>query len=470
MVDRNKELGRNTIILGIGQLFPKLFSLLLLPFLTAYLTTEEYGNYDLILSIASLLIPVVTLQIQQAVFRYLLSTTQNHERKEYVTGAVIYILASSCICYPVVFVCLELYGINTLNSLVICLLFWSEAVYILFGQIVRGLGFNAKYSLSVVVYSLANLGFSVLMLVVLHLGLFGVIISLMLGYICANIFMLFSSGLLKYFDLRCFKKPYLKRLLQFSAPIVPSSIALWIVNLSDRLIIIHFLGSAANGIYAVANKIPSLYSTAYSVFNLAWTETATRVSDDGNPAEYYSKLFRVLFKFLIGMMLFLIAATPLVFKFLVKGDYGSAIYQVPFLYFGIFFNSLVNFYSGIYIALKRTKQVGYSSVLGAALNAIINLILINKIGLYAASISTAVSFFIIVVYRAFDLNKVIKIKYSFKEIFWGIMCFAIASLCLHVNNIPMIIACWCIGVAYNLTQNLDFVKKLLATVLYHRSK
>ena len=44
MVDRNKELGRNTIILGIGQLFPKLFSLLLLPFLTAYLTTEEYDS------------------------------------------------------------------------------------------------------------------------------------------------------------------------------------------------------------------------------------------------------------------------------------------------------------------------------------------------------------------------------------------------------------------------------------------
>ena len=44
-------------------------------------------------------------------------------------------------------------------------------------------------------------------------------------------------------------------------------------------------------INAVANKIPSLYSTAYGIFNLAWTETASKVSDDGNPAEYYTKLF-----------------------------------------------------------------------------------------------------------------------------------------------------------------------------------
>lgn len=51
-------------------------------------------------------------------------------------------------------------------------------------------------------------------------------------------------------------------------PIVPSSIALWVVNLSDRLIIINFMGAAANGIYAVANKIPSLYSAAYGI--LIW--------------------------------------------------------------------------------------------------------------------------------------------------------------------------------------------------------
>ena len=108
---------------------------------------------------------------------------------------------------------------------------------------------------------------------------------------------------------------------------VPSSIALWVVNLSDRLIIIHFMGAAANGIYAVANKIPSLYSTAYGIFNLAWTETASKVSDDGNPAEYYTKLFSGLFKFLIGVMLALIAVTPIIFSVLVKGDYGAAFFK-----------------------------------------------------------------------------------------------------------------------------------------------
>lgn len=355
---------------------------------------------------------------------------------------------------------LRLLHIGTLNAIIICILFWSEALYTLFGQIVRGLGFNVKYSISVVVYAVVNLAFTIFMLAVLHLGLLGAIISLMFGYLSADIYMVFASGMLRFFKVSTFKFVFLRELLKFSIPIVPSSIALWVVNLSDRLIIIHFMGAAANGIYAVANKIPSLYGTAYNIFNLAWIETASRVSDDGNPAEYYSRSFSGLFRFLIGVMLALIAVTPLIFILLVKGNYREAFNQVPILFYGTFFNSIVNFYSGIYIALKRTKQVGYSSIIGAVLNAIINILLISKIGLYAASISTTLSFGIIAFYRAVDLGRVITIKYNFKEIAFGMLAFFISSICLVTNKRSLIMICWIIAIIYNTSQNVGMLRNI----------
>ena len=139
MVDRNKELAINTVILGIGQLIPKFLAIVLLPLLTSYLTTEEYGNYDLILSIASLLIPVVTMQIQQAVFRYLLASKSDENKTLYVTGSLVYIGISSVVCYPIVYLILRLFKIDSLSAVLICLLFLSEALYSLLGQIVRGL-------------------------------------------------------------------------------------------------------------------------------------------------------------------------------------------------------------------------------------------------------------------------------------------------------------------------------------------
>lgn len=465
MVDRNKELAINTVILGIGQLIPKFLAVLLLPLLTSYLTTDEYGNYDLILSIASLLIPIVTMQIQQAVFRYLLASRSTEDKTLYVTSSLVYIGGSSIICYPVVYLILRLLGIDSLSALLICVLFLSEALYSLLGQIVRGLGHNVQYSISVVVYSAVNLATTAIMLIGFHLGLQGVIVSLTIGYLCADTYMVLASKMISYFKMEKFSTVSLKELLGFSMPIVPSSIALWVVNLSDRLIIIQFMGAAANGIYAVANKIPSLYSTAYGIFNLAWTETASKVSDDGNPAEYYTKLFSGLFRFLVGVMLALIAITPIIFKVLIKGNYGDAFFQVPILYFGIFFNSLVNFYSGIYIALKRTKQVGYSSVAGAIINAAINILLIGKIGLYAASISTAISFLVIAVYRAIDLDKVIKIEYNRKEILLGMLAFIFSAICLNENSLWTIALCWCFALVYNISQNLSVIKKIAYKML-----
>ena len=82
MVNRNKELAVNTLILGIGQLIPKFLTLIILPILTTYLQEEEFGVYDLILSFASFLIPVITLQIQQAVFRFILTEEEFKKKNE----------------------------------------------------------------------------------------------------------------------------------------------------------------------------------------------------------------------------------------------------------------------------------------------------------------------------------------------------------------------------------------------------
>lgn len=462
---RNKELAKNTIILGFGQIVPKFLAMIVLPILTTYLSTDAYGTYDLITSIAGLLIPLMTVQIQQAVFRFLLAKNADFSREEYISTAVTFIVLSSLIMIPIVFAVLSIgFQVTAYYSVLVCALYIAEAFYQLFGQTVRGLGSNIKFSVGVILFAVSNMFSTIVFVAVLKMGLNGVILSLTIGYLCADIYMLVSSRMIRLIHTRNINMVTFKRLISFSAPIVPSSIALWVVNLSDRLIVIHFLGTGANGIYAVANKIPTLYNTAYHVFNLAWTETASRVKDEGEPTEYYSNLFRGLYNFLIGMMLLLVPLTPLLFLIFVKGEYSVAFYQVPILYFGVFFNSFVNFYSGIYIALKRTTRVGISSAVGAVLNIIINLTMINTFGLYAASVSTALSFMIIAVYRAYDLNKVIKIKYHFSEILLGFFLFVLSSVLIYFNNAIVLAIGFGIALVYNYRFNKILVIKLLSKV------
>ena len=463
MKERNKDLIANTAILSIGQLVPKAISLIVLPLLTSYLSTTQYGTYDLILSVASLLLPIASMQIQQAVYRYLLTAKTYEEKESYIGASLIYIITSSFAIFGIVVIALMMMGYSTSYALSISLLYFFEALYNLLGQITRGLGYNLKYSLGIIVYSVINCLALIILLCGLKFALFGVIISLALAYFASDLYMILSTKLYKYINFASIKKYILIKLLKFSAPIVPSAISLWVVNLSDRLLIVHFLGTAANGIYSVANKIPVFYSTAYNIFNLAWTETATKVSEDEDASNYYSSMFNKLYKFLIGIMLALLAVTPTLFSILVNKSYDTAFYQVPILYFGIFFNSIVNFYSGIYIALKFTRTVGYSSLCGAIINLIINFVLIEHIGLYAASISTAVSYLIIVLYRAFDLRKKIDLNYDLNQIIIGFILFVFSAIGCYTRTIIGIIVCIIIAVIYNLIFN-EILKDLFKII------
>lgn len=467
-MNRNKELIKNTFILGFGQLAPKIMAIITLPILTAYLTKIEYGTYDLSLSLISFLIPIITLQIQQAVLRYLFSVTETKDRTTYVTNSVFFIAVTSLIGIPVILLILTIFKMDNFNKITICSWLFLETVYILFGQILRGLGLTIKYSFSAVLYAVTNLFFVVLFVLIFKWGFSGLIFSLLLSYILSILYMIITAKIYKFIKPQAISKNVIAQLISFSIPIVPSSISLWIVNLSDRIVITQFLGMSDNGIYSVANKIPNLYNTANNIFNLSWTETAAKVNDDGESTTYYGKLFHTLYNFLVGLMLVLIALTPFIFNILINEQFESAYYQIPILYFGVFFSSFVSFYSGIYLALKRTKQVAYSSILGAIINLAINLCLIKYIGLYAASISTAISFLVIALYRAIDLKKFIKMDYNLKNILIGFAAFIVSAILCYQRNVLSILLCTALAVIYNLTANkiiihtiINYMKKII---------
>ena len=90
-MNKNKVLAQNTIILGIGQFIPKIIAMITLPILTRAFSTDEYGIYDLIISFSSLAIPVITLLIQQAVFRFLINEKDEKICKSYITNSIIFI-------------------------------------------------------------------------------------------------------------------------------------------------------------------------------------------------------------------------------------------------------------------------------------------------------------------------------------------------------------------------------------------
>lgn len=413
-MSRESKLVKNTIVLSIGTFLPKLASFVTIPILTGFLTKEEYGTYDLILVLVSLLLPAASLQIQTAAFRFLIDERDNEKSiKKIVTNIFVFIIPSSVTALLIVFWFLP--G-DIIIRLLVCLYLLLDMLVNAARQVARGLNKNMAFSVNSIINSFGIMIFAVVFVWALNWGLLGAVLSLVLSTAIALIDILFRSLLYKYIDLKTIAWKEIKKMIAYSWPMVPNSMSMWVMQVSDRFVISTFMGLAANAVYSVANKIPSLLSIAQSTFTMAWQENASIVSKDEDADAYYESMFHTMFDLMAGALGLLICATPLLFVLLIRGDYSESYHQMPILFIGMFFSSMCSYLGGIYVAYKDTKSVGITTTAAAVCNLVVDLALIHFIGIYAASISTLVSFLLLFVFRMINVRKLVKIKYHIRHI------------------------------------------------------
>ncbi len=464
MINRKRELVKNTLILTIGKFLPKLISILIIPIITAKLTKVEYGTYDLISTIVALLLPIATLQLPSAAFRFLVDYRGNENKtKTVISNIVIATFSISLLVCIIMFFVLS--KLSFITRVLICSYFLLDIIYYVSSQICRGLSYNKYYSISSVLFSIINLFSIYLTLNINSYGLNGVLISLCLAYFIATIFIVIKIHLIKYIDVKLLNKKNCVEFVKYSWPMIPNNLSAWVLNVSDRLVINHFLGIEKTAVYAVANKIPNILSIFQEVFNLAWQENASLTVKDKDVDIYYSNMFSIIFNFMIGGTALLIGFTPLIFKILIKGDYFAAYKEMPILIFAMLFCCLSSFLGGIYIAHKKTKELGISTLIVSIINLSIDLLLVKHIGITTGSISTLVAYMLLYIYRLININKFQKIKVNIKkQIIYFIIVILMLAVCT-INNFKLNLANMMISIAFSIIVNFEFLRKLMTILL-----
>lgn len=467
---RRNSLAKNTIILAIGVFFPKLAVFITLPILTGCLTKVEYGTYDLILTLVSLLLPAATLQIQTAAFRFLIEMRgKNKEIKSIVTTIYLFILPTSLIVLTVLYFILA--NQSVVLRVEICAYFMLDIICGTTRQVTRGFGKNSEFAASAFVSAVVQIAGVGILVGILQRGLEGALLALCAGEFFAFSFLTFKIKLWNYFDRKLASKDQLKSLLSYSWPMVPNSLSMWVMRVSDRFVITAVMGVAANAVYAVAYKIPSILNLAQSTFNMAWQESASLATKDADADTFYSNTFRQVYDLSAGFLSFLIGITPVLFTILIRGDYAEAYNQILVLYLAVFLFVLSTFWGGLYVAYRRTKSVGVTAVLAAIINFVVDIALIKWIGLYAASGSTLVSYLFLCVFRFFDTKKFLNIHYDFKHIL-GVLLIVIVQcvMCAQRKTVLDMIS-FAVGVslciALNRTLIVSYWKKFFRAIKTH---
>ncbi len=445
---REKELVKNTVVLALGRFLPKIVALVTLPIVTAQLSKSEYGNYDLILTLGMLLLPIATLQIQSAAFRYLIDCRNNKEESSKIITNIFSLTFSVSLLVVLGFLII-MQEIEFPLRVAIVFYFLADITYNTISQVTRGLGHNKIYSISASVLSVVN-GIGVVLLVqVIKLRLFGVMLALALANIAAILYIASQIKIWEYINVSLLDKNKTKNMIGYSWPMIPNNLSTWVLKLSDRLVITYFLGVESNAEYAVANKIPNLLSIAQSVFVMAWQENASVAIDDDDVETYYTNMFDRIFSLMVGFTGLLIAGTPVMFMILIRGDYDNAYIQMPILILGMFFYCMSAFQGGIYIAHKETKSVGLTTVFAAVVNIIVDLCLVNVIGITAGSLSSLIAYLTLYLYRMHDVKRIQSIRYNMKKQIAYLLCMIVM---LYLCSLRMFV--------------IDVINVLLAIALF----
>ena len=408
-MSKGKDLAKNTAIVSIGKICTQLNTFFLLPVYTAVLSNEEYGVVDLLNTLTSLLLPIATLQIEQGIFRYLLDCRENKEKQTtLITTVSKFILVQSAICI-LIFLCASPFIHNEYKYFLMANLLMGILSSISL-QICRGLGDNKTYAVGSFITGALTVILNVIFIVAFKWGAYGMLIATAISNLLCAIYVFVKKKIYKYIDIKQNDKKLLKDIIKYSVPLIPNMISWWIVSASDRTIISAVIGVAQNGIYSAANKFSGIFSTLYSVFNLTWTESASININSEDRDEFFSKIFDFIVRFFGSLCLGTIAVMPFVFGILVNEKFAESYYQIPILILGSVFNILVSFLGSVYVAKKLTKEIAKTSIIAAIKNIVVNIALINQIGLYAASISTVIAYFAMFIYRWIDVKKYVSIK------------------------------------------------------------
>lgn len=468
MEKTTKKLLDGAIIYFIGNALTQLMSLMLLRFVTGHIASEDYGYYNLVVTVSNLVIPFVTLQLTDAIFKFFIRSESEDERKKYFSVTMLMFIISTIVIVLGVLL-LDAFFLKIEHPILVTLYMVANTFYVLYHRIVRSLGRNKVYVSGNLIKTASYLLLQIFLIYCFNFGVETLFLSTIISEIIFLIYAEIRVHSFKLFSVKSIEFGVLKSMLKFSVPLIPNAVFWWLTSSVNTMIVSYKCGLDINGIYTVANKFSGVLTMVTSVFIMSWQELAIAEYGKDNFKKFFTDTFNMYAKVVTCVIAMLVPFMKAVFPFIIDESYYASISYAPFLLIVSGFSTLSGFLAQIFVGQGKTYRSLWTSVVGMVFNIVIVFAFVDKIGLWAVIFGSMAADGVMFLLRLILVRREFGKNIQYFQLLVSMALLAV-SIVLYMNFSTIYNVIW-LGVAIGISLFLNFgVLKDISHVLLSKIK
>lgn len=399
-----------------SSIIEKAIPFLLLPVLTRYLSTADYGIVSMFTVLVGLTLPFTGYNSHAAILRIYFK--DDIDIPVYISNALFILIGSSIIAAFIVFIFSDFIAFyskfpeNWLFTVILIGTFQFLVNVIL--VVWQGQDKAIHYGVFRILLTALNIGLAVLLIVGLGYGWEGVVVGKTTTIVLFGIMAIVvvkNNGLLKF----KFKKKYIKHALYYGVPLIPHVLSGFIIAVSDRVFITNMVGINETGIYSVGYQVGMIIVVLAGSFNKAWTPWLYSKLNDGDSL-IKKKIVKFTYIYIFTILclaLFLSMLAPWFMKFLVGQNFYGATKYIIWIAFGYAFNGMYFMVASYIFYVEKTHLLSWMTFSAALTNVVLNYIFILYFGAIGAAQATTLTYVILFILTWILASRVYKMPWLF---------------------------------------------------------
>ena len=464
---------KGSTILIVSNICLKAINFFLLPLYTSYLTPGMLGVSDTVTTFIGFLLPLLTMGLDSAYSAfYFVKEDPERGKRVFSTLSLAFLLLGlvPLLGFPAAAPLSQLLFQTREYALVVKFALASISFnlwYLPFSLELRLQNRMAAFGLVNVVSSLLMILLNVLFVTFLHLGEMSLVLSTMAVHgVQIFLYAAFVRRLPKWQET---DSVLFGNMMRFAFPLIPMTLMNWVLTLSDRAVILYFLGDSYVGLYGIGTRFTTMANVVISAVSTAYTTFAFSNVENQDAKKQYYYVFNV-----VSLMLLFFALSVSLFSKEIIGimthsetylDSYQALRDLMFAQSLYGMSTLVGY--GIYF--KKKTQYSLAAVSAAAVvNLILNIVFIPKYGYAVAATTTLIGYLIqlVIIYAASE--KLYPCDYGMKAIAPLTAVLWLINVILQESTLLLRCGVWAVCVAVTIVlfrRILGFMLQFVVSVI-----